>query len=324
MDLDILFPFHRVDRYLDSAIHSLNNSQGVNFRLIAIDDRMDKSIDIFSLFANVKNLELVETQGGQGYGYSLKLGSSYIDSNIIALMNSDDLVHQNRFKRQLFELDNFDLCFTKMQKIDGNGKSIPFLTGDITSRHYENHILLFGSYGANATWCMRKDWWKNNAFFDKNECLDWRIALKTFTKSKISMLNDYLYFYRKHPAQVTSNLEIDYHQLDVVYDCWLNLCNELGLENNTRLVFDTLATPWLKIPKTNYIEIQNWLKCFSKLKLSQSDELKKNLSELIKRRLVFASMSKNTLFRQRPRFLLSGISSVPNITIDILKSIKRN
>ena len=315
MDLDILLPFHRVDKYLVAAINSLNLSKGVSFRIIMIDDRIEKNQDLTPILRGVKNLSLINTSGGVGYGLSLELGSTVIESDVVALFNSDDLVSEDRFYKQTKALNKSEVSITNMQRILENGKSSLSKSGSIKIDEYSSLFLLFGSYGANATWCVRKDWWKDNVFFDQLESLDWRIALRAFRKSKIDFSSELLYFYRKHNRQ--SSLE--QNELNTmfpnVYDYWKDLSEFYGLIDGTKQVFDFFATPWLPVKKSDPECIFQWVRDVDKITQKMNPKIRKQIDYFIERRFLVRTLnSKNdpidrVKFFKRSKFGLNSFVS---------------
>jgi hypothetical protein len=285
----------------------------VNFRLIAVDDRLDQGENLGPLFSQVKNFELARTRGGSGYGEALKIGSQLIQADSCALMNSDDVVHPERFIKQLKVLDDAELVVAKMQRINETGKTFPSLGGSITSQTYDPFLLLFGSYGADATWCMRSSWWKDKAFFDSYECLDWRIAMHNFEQTKIKLINEKLYFYRKHNQQVTANTSLDSKLYDPVYLQWQKLSHQYGLEFGSRAVFDLMATPWRTGEVVTKNEIYDWVFSVKAQLRDFSSEVSENIESLILRRLIFASRLKKNPRMDRVRYFFSGIPIIPKL-----------
>jgi glycosyltransferase involved in cell wall biosynthesis len=246
--IDVIFPFHREDRFLTEAIESLYASKSVNIRLVVVDDRIEKEKDLTSLFVKFRDYEYVNSTGGCGYGHCLKLASDYLISEFTALMNSDDTVHSDRFAYQIKMLDNSELSISKMNRIDGYGRVKQSILGDIVGSRYDPAFLILGAYGANATWCMQRDWWLKNAFFDNEQCLDWRIALRSFPGTQITYSEIPLYNYRKHSDQVTSHRKIPQSELDPLFNSWSAFMNTLIAEKIPREVFNLLAVPWNSLP----------------------------------------------------------------------------
>ena len=323
MELDVLMPFHRIDNYLSLALQSLVQNKSINFKLIAIDDRIDQSSDIRSIFQNIKNLEIVKTEGGTGYGNSLKIGTKLIQAEACALMNSDDLVHPQRFSRQLDAINNADLCITKIQRINAKNRLIKSLAGSISSEKYHPIYLLFGSYGADASWCMRTSWWKKNSFFDQDECLDWRIGMEAFNKSNVVMLNDKLYFYRKHKSQVTSNRYKSIHQMDTVYEVWKKFAESYGIINCSRSIFDFMAVPWNFNSSVNYDLVMNWVSLIENYTSNLDYDISNNVNELILRRYIFGFIDEKNSARDRFQFSLKGKAAVLPLFTDSIGNFLR-
>ena len=116
--LDILFPFHRNDNFFIEALNSILESKFKDYRLILIDDTIENSTKINFDFLTKKEIDYIylRTPGNVGYGYSLKKGTEYIEAPFVALMNSDDCIHPERFSIQMEFIKDSDLNFCKMKK----------------------------------------------------------------------------------------------------------------------------------------------------------------------------------------------------------------
>jgi glycosyltransferase involved in cell wall biosynthesis len=317
VDLDVLLPFHREDAYLGEAISSLASSKGLNLNIIIIDDRINKSKNLSSLFSLLPKFQLLKTSGGVGYGEAIKLGSTLIEADAVALFNSDDLVHPKRFVHQLKELDRSSLNFTKMQRIGPRGENKRSISGDIKGESYDPLLLLLGSYGANASWCMRTEWWKINSFFDSGECLDWRIAMKSFPNSSISFIPEALYYYRKHDGQKTNNFSVSRESMNCVYLEWLALSKTLGFEVYSYEIFSGIGLPWISGYRLNTAEFSRAAKSISDYARKFDAPLKKSVNYLLKRRFVFAIRNADTL-SEKINFMKNGAFQNLEISFDFL------
>ena len=323
MSLDVLLPFHRVDRYLYDAINSLHQSTGPTIRLILIDDREDRSADIIGLTKMLKNTFVIETQGGCGYGEALRVGTTGIESDSVALFNSDDVVSKDRLSKQVKALESSEICITNLHRISASGSKISSLTGSLTSPSYDPIFLLFGSYGANATWCMRSEWWLKNAFFDSGESLDWRIGLKKLPCSKFSYLDEPLYFYRKHKNQITASKKVEAAKLDPIYSDWRAYLDLLGIASKERGVFDVMATPWLSYGKIQIEEIKAFVSEIEVIIASKPTEVKLQIEKLIQRRMLLALRDVSLSNSQRLYLLKLGWLDSPNLIRDVAISLLR-
>ena len=300
MPIDVLFPFHRNDLYLRESIESLLSSTYSNLRLIFIDDRKEKLVDISKLISGFKTYEYVTTESPSGYGEALRIGTQLVRSEFVALMNSDDIVNPLRFITQLKLLEDSEISISKMSKIDSNNNKIKSLAGDISGPRYTPLYLTLGAYGANASWCMHSDWWKNNAFFDSSNCLDWRIALEAFSKSKISYSKESLYYYRKHSNQVTKNTKLSFEEMQPSFNSWNNFIAKYDLPKASYEVFCMLATPWNIAAHKFDLEYFYYSKKLKELVNEEDNEISKNLIRIVKRRDLFA-------IKNAPNFLSKKI-----------------
>jgi len=319
MDLEVLLPFHRVDPYLIEAIESLNRSKGVSFRLILIDDRIDRKIDVSPILRSTQNVIMIKTEGGIGYGKSLELGTNEASADVVALFNSDDLICESRFYKQIKSLDNADISITKIQRILQNGQKSMSKSGTIQTSQYNPIYLLFGSYGADATWCMTKEWWTKNAFFDDKECLDWRIALSSFSHSKISFIHEPLYNYRKHIMQSSSQPNYNNLCMNNVYAAWKNFSSELGISNSNKLIFDFFATPWLNFNNEVSKDIFQWAQSIREITGEMNKEIQFQINSFINRRFLIRTVNSNSNFNDKVKtFKASNFESL-FVILDLIR-----
>jgi glycosyltransferase involved in cell wall biosynthesis len=318
MSLDVLLPFHRYDQFFQDAVESVLASNYQNFRLILIDDRPKAEQNRTNFFLRKPKINLVKTDGSTGYGNALKVGSQVVSSDVIALMNSDDLMKPNRFTSELKLIEAHDVIFTRMENITASGKIIPSIMGEITGSSFDPFYLIFGSYGANATWCMKSEWWEKYAFFDNQECLDWRIALSSFKNSSIGYVNETMYFYRKHSNQVTFNKNVSKESLQPLLQSWGRFSNEYGLSLVSFEVFSFIATPWNLTKKPQRVELFSWIDQLNLVAKTFPIETRENIRLLIARRFLIGirhSLSNN----DRKNYLLRGSKDLLSFTKDLIQ-----
>lgn len=321
MTIDVLLPFHRNDNMLRESITSVLDSKYKDLRIILIDDRpvieqKDKSFGIKS-----PKIILTTTSGQTGYGNALRVGSQMIESDIVALMNSDDVMLSDRFVSQLSKLDQTEICISRIQKISEFGRPIPSLAGDLRNSNFDSLFLILGSYGANATWCMRRDWWDTNSFFDPDECLDWRIALRSFPKSQISFIGRPLYYYRKHKRQTTFKRTISRQDISPVFTDWNRFLQNQGLIQGSFEIFSMISTPWnsSRLPKIE--DLDTWLKNLNFVVESLSSELRKSFSHILARRFLFA-VRRSSKGEEFSYYLRQGMRAIPAVTWDLARLLQ--
>lgn len=241
VDVDVILPFHRVDRFLFEAIDSVRNQVGVRTRIIGVDDIVGRSgtfVGQTSLFD-----ELVMTGGGEGYGAALTVATESVEAEFVALMNSDDLIHPTRLVRQVMKLQRADVCVTGVERISRSGRTLRSVVGQPDWNRFDPRYLLLGPYAADASWCARTEWWRQTFRPDALPMLDWRLAMNSLDRASVAVISDRLYSYRKHPNQVSRAL-IEPQHLSVIYASWKSLAERLGLSPLPQEEALAIAMPW--------------------------------------------------------------------------------
>lgn len=291
--LDILLPFHRNDTFLIEAIRSIIDSEFKDYRLILIDDTKKNlsKFDFEILVKNNINYIYKKTSGNIGYGYSLEIGTQYIEAPYVALMNSDDYCHPKRFLIQIDRLKDSDLNFCAMKKYSSTGRKIASVMGATFGPVYDPIFLLLGSYGANATWVMKSEWWLKNSFFDSYYGLDWRIALRSFAYSKISYTDLELYFYRSHKEQYSKNSR-KWSQFDALYSEWCEFAKKYNVGSSTRELFDLIVLPEMANNSHPYETYCDFYKSILyQIKINKLNINEKDIRQLIARRMLIYALT---------------------------------
>ena len=268
----VLLPFHRDDELLQSAVNSIFDSREIDPDLLLIDDRKTKN-ELNLRVPHGLSYRLIENTLNHGYGNALRMSFNNLEHDYVALMNSDDLISPYRFIKQIKSLNNADLSITKMRRMS-NGRIYRSLTGSTNFNQYTTDFLIFGAYGADATWTMRRNWWEKQTL-DNRECLDWRIALKSFQSTKIAFVDEELYFYRKHSKQL-NYAKMSQEDLHAIYTDWNCFLMKKNFPSASLEVFKFFAMPWMRSPIRNIEEILEWSEKYI-LHAENFDKITKNI-----------------------------------------------
>jgi len=236
--IDVILPFHRSDLFLKRAMNSINQSIGVQINLILIDDRPEYE---------ETNIDITMRTGGVGYTSAIIAARPFLRSKFCALMNSDDLVHPQRFIKQVTALQKSgkNISVTRMRKFKNSNFPIFMLGGNPRLDKFKREAQLVTSFYSNASWLMSTDYWTSiDEIEDFGNGSDWAWGVKLFDKTDPFVHPDVLYFYRSHKNQSTKSENALDPQLAVI---WEKLNLSLGLPALAPFVGINLVLPGGKV-----------------------------------------------------------------------------
>jgi len=238
LSIDVILPFHRSDIFLKLALNSVNQSVGVRANLILIDDRSE--------YQELSFDTTVRT-GGLGYAAAINAARPFLRSKFCALMNSDDLVHPQRFIKQVAALQKSgkSISVTRMRKFKNSNCPIFMLGGNPRFDKFNKEAQLITSFYSNASWLMSTDFWTSiGDIEDFGNGSDWAWGVKLFDKTVPFIHPEVLYFYRSHKNQTTQNENTLDPQLAVI---WGELNLRFGLPELPPFIGINMALPGSKV-----------------------------------------------------------------------------
>ena len=322
--IDVILPFHREDQYLRDAISSLNQSEGVDLRILLIDTRNEhnqgKPINIRSSHT----IEMINAKSERTYAEAINIGFLHLKNEIFALMNSDDLVHPKRFIYQInkMEKDQADFSICKFQKFSKNKKKISALGGSPSYSNWRYEYLFFGPYGADATMVGKSKTIKECKLkFSKYAQADWIFALSHYKKMKLSILPFVGYYYRMHAKQITRSpdyLEMNSNVIELIKQ---ELAHS-GIKVESSLVIQSIAMPYSK-PRLSNSELKILSQFISKFIEIFSDTNEKEIKKLLARRIIFISFFNRKLFKVEKRLWRFILTELFRISFELITSRPR-
>lgn len=274
--LSVVLPFNSTE-YLDEAIESIRKSHndGIQLAIFFIDTRINK-LSNYKLKLAVQ--DVVATLPGGKYGESILYAISRIDDGYVALMNADDLVHPERFVRQLESLQGRtdSVSVARMQKFP---KDFSF-NWQPRNMILPAESLLIGPYLANATWLGHIQFWRNLKLHPiPEEPWDWITAIENLNDDNLIRTNETLYFYRQHKNQTTRDTKFKSTYRDGVIPKIAKRALNQGLDFLNQEEWNLIATPWIGInhSQAEKISIVRVAKFFFRLYISDRIPQKQNL-----------------------------------------------
>jgi glycosyltransferase involved in cell wall biosynthesis len=293
---DVLIPFHSTNEFLWDALDSILDTRGVSVRLLLINDIEDESeaSEFQKRLEHHLNLTkatfLIIRNKGRSYATSLNSCRNYIESDFVAILNSDDLSTPCRLQLQIQALEDSGAEIAVGQIVKFHGKfQLPSISGYLSPSNLKWHHLLIGAYGADASLVATKRIWLEHFRFDEfSRSSDWATALKVYPLLKIVGVDKAIYKYRIHDQQVTqSSRQLSDNFLSYFPD-WVKLNTLLDLPEVSPNVARALSQPWAKqkLHKRDFEMMQAWCLEFEKILLegSESSETK----SLLGRRLIIS------------------------------------
>jgi glycosyltransferase involved in cell wall biosynthesis len=201
-------------RYLPAAVEGVRAQTFRDYEIVAIDDgSTDGSRE---WLAEQKDIRCVFNERNMGTYATLNVGLEKTDSELVAVLNDDDLWAPAKLERQVALLDenpNVGLVHTGGHFIDGDGNQTEgnplgfafprFRTGDILlGLVYENKIIASAALARRK--CFQELGGFNEWYFGSG---DWEMWFRIAEKYDVGFVDEPLTYYRVHGANASHKLE---------------------------------------------------------------------------------------------------------------------
>lgn len=227
--ISVVLPCYNGEKFLETAIASIQHQSHQNLEIIVIDDGSTDSSSMIckEMAKDDPRIHCLKNENNEGLIFTLNKGISLAKGNYIARMDADDLSHPERIERQLnflMEHPEIDVLGTDAEVIDQNNNRIK----SASKIYYSSNTLNFSTYFAQPlihgsilakTEVLRKHKYST----DFLHCEDYELWLRLLSKGhKIANLNAVLYQYRINSESVSNkNVEIQNNCHNSVSYCYL-------------------------------------------------------------------------------------------------------
>ncbi|HEY0867914.1 MAG TPA: glycosyltransferase [Fimbriimonas sp.] len=200
--------------YLPAALEGVRAQTFTDYEVVAIDDgSTDGSRE---WLAEQKDVRCIFNERNMGTYATLNVGLEKTDSELVAVLNDDDLWAPAKLERQASLLDEnatVGLVHTGGAFIDGEGKPMVgnplgfafprFRTGDILlGLVYENKIIASAALARRR--CFQELGGFNEWYFGSG---DWEMWFRIAEKYDVGFVDEPLTYYRVHGANASHKLE---------------------------------------------------------------------------------------------------------------------
>ncbi len=211
--LSVLTTVYNCEKFILNAIYSILLQTYSNIELVIIaDPGIDGTVNILRECRDkYPNIILVENEKRLGIISSFNIGLTYCEGEYIARMDLDDLIHPQRFERQMEILckdSNIDIISSWMKIFDEKKQ--------LRNVEYRSDIdlnkitMLFYSPFSHAASIFKSEILKTIKYLeDYKYAEDYDLWFRIFKCGyKVSVCPEYLYFYRTHTDQVTNERNV--------------------------------------------------------------------------------------------------------------------
>ncbi len=208
--VSVIIPCYNRGKYIAQTIESVLNQTYPNIELIVIDDGCtDNSRELLENYSDL--IRILEHPGrvNKGQSAALNLGLQSSNSDYVAFLDSDDLFTSEKIERQvnfLEENPQFGLVYANGHAIDENGK----ILYRIYEKHHRedsdpNRVLLDCYFLLPNNSLVRREALKKAGLFDETlrSAQDHDLAIRVAEVTKIAYMDEYLFFYRRHPDSIS-------------------------------------------------------------------------------------------------------------------------
>lgn len=207
IDVDVIFPFHKDTFFLREAILSVQNSNGVNVRIIAVND---SNIDFNKEDLSLRHQDILVASEEKGYQGALLTGVSLTSADYISFLDSDDVLSPDKLFVQLSALKETgaDLATGKILRFHSNINHTfeSPISDEVFSKFDQREKSIFGSHGADSTIMFKssvlKETWGIHGCFPAR-LSDYGWLLSVLPAIRVIHCEQSIYYYRTHPGQMS-------------------------------------------------------------------------------------------------------------------------
>ena len=230
--ISVIIPCYKHEKFVERCLNSVTAQTYDNIEVIIVDDcspddsvkKIEQVINSKSWIAKFDNrTKFYPFNQNQGAHNAINHGIKQSTGELIAILNSDDLYHQDRLSRivEVMQNQNHQFVFSRVQYIDDNDTII-------TDSHYmaqsyfgsQKNIKLkqFPSLGfaclsfnisiSTGNFVFSKALYNAlGAFKDYRYCHDWDFLLRALVHTEPFFLEEDLYYYRFHGKNSFESLQ---------------------------------------------------------------------------------------------------------------------
>lgn len=207
--VSVVIPVFNGERFIGEAIKSVLGQSVGDLECIVVDDgSTDGTRELLSQIPGIRVIE----QANRGVSAARNIGAEASRGDLIAFLDADDVWLRSKLARQvpLFEDEDVQMAYCGLRLVDERLDPIRDVPGLPPEAAFENTILMrSGTMSVAATGVFTREAFEKLGGFDErmSTSADADLGCRAYLSGSIAYIEDCLYLYRTHNAQMHSNLE---------------------------------------------------------------------------------------------------------------------
>ena len=234
--VSVIIPVHNSSKYLKKCLDSVLKQTYKNIEVICIENgSKDNSLEILKQYKTIKTYSLKES----GISLARNYGIEKAKGDYLYFLDSDDYIKENLIEKLVkkLEKDKSDLCYAKYYSFFEEKNKIEkteLYTFDIFNK--KEIITNLHNINLGAPKLYKKEIITNNdvTFPLNTKYEDVYFVLKyIYFSNKISMVNEYLYYYVIHNNSETTTMDSKVFDILKIIKLYEKIYNKEEIENVT-------------------------------------------------------------------------------------------
>lgn len=207
----IIPAYNRVD-YIEQAINSVLDQTYPRVQLIVVDDgSTDGTYEKIENYGNRLQLSIHPGHSNKGQSASINLGLRQSRGKYIAILDSDDYWASEKLDVQVNFLEkhpDIGLVYTNGYAVNARGEKLyPIYGKDHEENNNPDAVLLDCYILLPQNSLVRKSVYTKAGFFEEcyRSAQDHDMLIRIAEVTKFAYLQDFLFFYRRHPGSISNN-----------------------------------------------------------------------------------------------------------------------
>ncbi|WP_417536742.1 glycosyltransferase, partial [Methylophaga sp.] len=204
--------YNRVD-YIVDAVESVLDQTYSNIEYIVVDDgSKDGTFEILEKYNSDSRVQLLFHPGrvNKGQSASLNLGLKHAKGEYVAILDSDDIFHSEKIKRQIEFLDRYPeigMVYGQAMTISSDGEELfPIPSNDHCEQGDPNYLLLDCYMALPGGAMVRKSLFDRVGFFEESfrAGQDHDMVVRLAEAAPFAYMKGTVFYYRKHEGSIST------------------------------------------------------------------------------------------------------------------------